>query len=1117
MLSILIVEKDSLKAEELERALGRLEYGVTGVCSSVAEALAVIERSEPDLILMGVTLDGDTDGMDASKIIRRRHDIPLAFISSDNEPELRERAEHATSFGCVHLPVSLPELKKTLEAALYKHRPDTAPQGSQDKHGIVSDSPLLGVCIQVNDYCVYANSRFCGITGYSREELQAMRYSDIVASEPRQQVKGGHEAVADEHGVPLHYESLISTKSGETRRVEVSEVRIQYQGRPAVMCTVADLTAEKRSEQALTRSEARFRSLFDQAAEAIFVHDCKGRFLDVNRRACESLGYSKAELLSMSVKDVDPHAPARQDDRMFWQNLPATFETFHKRKDGTLFAVEVRLGAIEYDESEVILAVARDVSARKESEEALRRSEQRYRTLISNFPNGALFLFDEELRYTLCGGLGLAEVGLNAEDLIGRTVWHVFPEEVANIAARHCKPVFEGIPTRYEVQYQNRVYDNFAIPVPGNDGGIREGIVVTQDITDRKRAEEACKKSERLYRTLFDCAADSIFVHDLPGRFLDVNQAACNKLGYSKEEFLTMSPADIDSGEFKHLVPARTEELMRKGQAVFETAHVAKDGRTIPIEISSTIVDYDGKDAVLSFARDVTERKTAEEALRDSEERYRRLVENANEAIFVVQDGAFKFVNTRCAEISGYTLDELSSMSFTDLIFRDDRDEVLTRHRDRLNGNYSPWAYSFRFVDKNGHMKWVHMNSVGISWDRRPAALCCVSDITDMKRAEELAANADRLRAVGELAGGVAHNFNNLLQIVLGCSQLALTDLELGNVTNAKRNLDQIVESARFGAETVKRLQDFAQIRKDGFGSRTKVFDFSHTVEEAIEMTKPWWKTKPEKEGVSISLTRRLQGGCFIKGIRGELFEVVVNLIKNAAEAMDRGGEIRVTLETGDENVVLMVKDQGRGIPREDIGRVFEPFWTTKGPQGTGMGLAGSYGIVHRHRGKIMVESSPGQGTVFTVLLPSATEPTAREDSPELPTIDFRLDILVVDDMPAVIRHLESGLSRLGQNVFSASSGEEAVELFREAPMDVVVSDLAMPGMNGWQVGEAILTLCRERGITKPIFIILTGWGGQKDAERRIRESGVDLVLEKPVDIGTLAKAIEGLYENRQA
>jgi CheY-like chemotaxis protein/anti-sigma regulatory factor (Ser/Thr protein kinase) len=280
-------------------------------------------------------------------------------------------------------------------------------------------------------------------------------------------------------------------------------------------------------------------------------------------------------------------------------------------------------------------------------------------------------------------------------------------------------------------------------------------------------------------------------------------------------------------------------------------------------------------------------------------------------------------------------------------------------------------------------------------------------------------------------------------------------------------------------------------------------------VERAIEVTRSWWQTSTEREGIRILFYRYLENDCFVKGNEDELFGVAVNLIRNAVEALPHGGEIKLKTVVEQTDVLLQIGDTGVGIPKEHMAKVFEPFWSTKGYQATGMGLATSLGIVKRHHGEISLVSEEGKGTTITVRLPLTRESFEVEEARPKEDLNASLNILVVDDMTHILGMLRDGLKESGHEVLTALSGPEALEIYDKQPVDVVICDLGMPRMNGWQVAKAIKTRCEERGVPKTPFILLTGWGHQIDEERKIAENGVEEVMRKPVSLTRVEEVIQ--------
>ena len=387
-------------------------------------------------------------------------------------------------------------------------------------------------------------------------------------------------------------------------------------------------------------------------------------------------------------------------------------------------------------------------------------------------------------------------------------------------------------------------------------------------------------------------------------------------------------------------------------------------------------------------------------------------------------------------------------------------------------------------------------------------------DISDRKKAQSLLIQTEKFKAVADLTAGVAHNINNLLQVIMGNARLALMDLERGELSDIKEAMERIIDTSRHGAATVRRLSSFVTAGDGGTESKSEIVDVSNIIREASDMATAWWKSEPEKKGIRIGLSLDLEERCLVKARKSELLEVAVNLIRNAAEALPEGGEIRIITGMEQGKVLIKIRDTGVGISQEDIGRLFTPLFTTKCQVGTGLGLAISRSIIDAHGGQILVESIEGSGSTLTILLPAAEEVTVEGQVPLESVSTKPLRVLVIDDMEPAVPVLRRGLEKHLHTVFTAFSGEEGFKIFTENPVDLVICDLGMPGMNGWQVGKAIVEFCNERNLPKPPLIILTGWASQDDEKEKISESGVDAVVQKPVEIRQLLAVVTKVMHN---
>ena len=372
------------------------------------------------------------------------------------------------------------------------------------------------------------------------------------------------------------------------------------------------------------------------------------------------------------------------------------------------------------------------------------------------------------------------------------------------------------------------------------------------------------------------------------------------------------------------------------------------------------------------------------------------------------------------------------------------------------------------------------------------AALANARMYADMKRAfDELRAaqtqlvQSAKLNALGEMAGGVAHDFNNILAAILGRTQLLLQtfpDEEL------RRQLAVIEQAALDGAQTVRRVQEFTRVRQD---ERFETIDINQVLLDVLELTRPVWEAGTKRRGVTIDVHLELSASHSAAGNASELREVFTNLLLNAVDALPSGGELWVTTENGHDVVRVMVRDSGVGMDADTRAKIFDPFFTTKDLKGTGLGLSVAYGIVARHRGTIRVDSEPGIGTLFTLEFPvGQVEPAPPAEDPGSPLPNLR--VLVVDDEAAVLEVLGDMLGIMGMQVTRALGGPAGVAELERESFDVVFTDLGMPEVNGWD-----LALTAKSRRPETAVVLVTGWGFQLE-EDAATSRGVDQVMAKP-------------------
>ena len=426
-------------------------------------------------------------------------------------------------------------------------------------------------------------------------------------------------------------------------------------------------------------------------------------------------------------------------------------------------------------------------------------------------------------------------------------------------------------------------------------------------------------------------------------------------------------------------------------------------------------------------------------------------------------------------------------------------------------------SISYEAIHKRNDGSWIDVecnSSLVKDNEGNPiAGVSIIRDITARKKMEKQLLQSEKLSSLGELAGGVAHNFNNILAIILGRTQLLKGIVELPpgkqgkrkSMNDLKKSLE-IIEKASFdGADTVRRIHEFSR-KKDDEKNITEV-DLNEIIEHTLEFTKVRWNNEAGAKGIKINIQKELSLISPIEGSGSELREVFINIMNNAIDAMPKGGQISIKTFVDNSHVVVLVKDSGIGIPKDVRDRIFDPFFTTKGVQSTGLGMSASYGIINRHRGTITVDSVEGQGTTFFIKFPKLKK-VIKEKKKPIANEQNRTSILVVEDEEGVRTILKDILVDGGYKVEVAPNGKKGIKLFQEKKFNLVLTDLGMPGMSGWQVAEEIKKM---NGKTK--VALVTGWEVDLN-NNELRKCGVDLVINKPFQMDQILGSVREMMED---
>jgi PAS domain S-box-containing protein len=911
--------------------------------------------------------------------------------------------------------------------------------------------------------------------------------------------------------------------------------------------------------------------------------DDKGRFFLVNEEACRLSGYFREEFLSLTVKDIIPDLaaipPCEWTSRVP-EGGPLSFESEVLTRHGNTIPVEITTSFLSLNGKPYFFAFVRDIRERRRAESALKKSEQQYRTIFET-TGAATLILENDATISLVNKEFERVTGEPKEAVLGKKwtdlICHPDREKMSRYHENRRRDP-ESAPSRYETFFFDKEGRKREILVSvGMIPETARSVVSFLDITERKQAEEAARTLarekeilaaisrtvsstleidevyekfaeevrrlipfDRLSVHLHKPAAEEILVAYCIGTAVgDRGQGALFPLaGSFNEQILRTREATIlqgNPGEIAASFPSLKRNL-DAGLRSFLAVPLLSRGETVGFLHFCSCRDCAYKEPDRAVALNIgaqiagaianselfAERKKTEEALRESEEKYRVLVQNANDAIFIAQDGKVKFPtfrtpNPKFLEVTGYSAEELAqappTTSFLQFIHPDDRKLVMERHFKRMRGEEVPNLYSFRLLNKRGETVWVQINSVATLWEGQPATLCFLRDISQEKKLESQVFTAQKMEAVGTLASGIAHDFNNLLMGVQGYVSLLLLDPD-GRAPNGQaENLKRIEELVRSGSALTAQLLAFA--RKGKY--EAKPSDLNAILERTVDM---FGRTKKE-----VNHHKRLARDLWpVEADRGQIEQVFLNLFVNAWQAMPGGGDLyletrNVTLGADylkpffvkpGNYVKISVTDTGVGMDKQTQLRIFEPFFTTKElGRGTGLGLATVYGIIKNHGGHINVYSEKGRGTTFTVYLPASAKEVRDEKRAAPGVLWGKETILLVDDEETIIEVVAKALKMTGYNPLVARSGSEAVEKYRALAekIDLVVLDLIMPGMGGGAAYD------RLKEINPAVKVILSSGYSLDGEASRILEKGCRGFIQKPFGIHELSQKIREVLD----
>lgn len=630
-----------------------------------------------------------------------------------------------------------------------------------------------------------------------------------------------------------------------------------------------------------------------------------------------------------------------------------------------------------------------------------------------------------------------------------------------------------------------------------------------RELAADRREAESLRRSEERYRHLFDRAPLPMWIFDRETlEFLEVNRAAVERYGYSREEFLEMTIADIRPSDHR----ARLLESVGSEDGLHRAGiwtHVARDGTPMNVEVTAYPVRFRDRAAEFVMATDVATRAMAHEALRQGRRTYEQLFRNSQAVMIIVDpdDGSIVDANLAAAAFYGRSAEELRGSRLSDLNPADPR--VLAHHMEEASRSRVRFL-QFRHRIADGSERDVEIYAAPVRLGDRRVILAMIHDVTERAEIRRQLEHAQRMETLGRLAGGVAHDVNNLLTVIRNTAELAGRDLEAGG--DASDDLQVIIDATDRGANLTRQLLAF---------SRKQV-----SCPEIVEV-------RAELERMSGMLDRLLGDRLRIEWDltdrpthvwmdRGQLEQVVLNLVLNARDAMPDGGTLRLATRVGsgesageDDHVLLVVQDDGPGVPDEIREAIFDPFFTTKPEgKGTGLGLSTVFGILRQAHGSVVLDPEYRGGARFVVRLPridavpeSAEPGSERSTQASAAASPDLAPVLVVDDDDAIRAVVERILTRAGYGTEAVSSASEALDLVRArgpGSVSLVISDVVMPDMHG----PEMLAEMRSLGVTAPAILTSGYQPSPPDGSERTRLDPIHY-LDKPFSADELVATVQ--------
>ena len=1128
-----------------------------------ASFIQQLEAREYDVIISDYHLPSFT-GLEAMAMAKKRWpQTPFILVSGTigEQAAIDSLTAGATDYVLKQQPERLPSavrraVKEAAERARLRQTELDLARREKYFRTLTENSLDILCIINREGNVAYTSASVKNVLGYTPEELLGQPAFALVHAEDLPRAQEAFQLTLDHPERTIKIQLRYKSRADDWRRLElIGNNRLADPEIAGIVVNCRDATDRWRAEEELRDSERQYRLLFHNNPNPVWVFDLEPQqFLEVNEAAIQHYGYSRGEFLAMTIADIRPP----EKDRLRKVAIPdASTQGLiwrHRRKDGSLIDVEVIWTPMVFHNRFAALTMAVDVTERMRLEHRNTVFSKLSHRLSSatTAAEAAMIICDaaDELFQWTDFALDLYDAGrdevsslLNITTVEGRRV-EIPPSpqpKTANVLIR--RVIEKGAELLTGTEAAEFTASTMLVPVRKGErvigvlliqnhrpGSYSQGdLVMLQTLAEqcsgaleRLQSREQLRESEGRFRDLFENSPDAIFVEDLDGTVLDVNFAACVLHGLTCDQLIGKSAlTDLIPSAWREAARSDFQKLAAGKLSWVESESLTADGQSTPVEVRAGRFEYGGKPALLLHVRDITERRAAAANLQSSETLFRSVWENSVDGMRLTdENGAIVAVNDAYCKLVGMEARLLEGKPFTIVYATSENgEEMLRALRERFTSRAPNVKRQQQHAFHNGQVLALEITDSFIEVQGRPLLMLSLfRDVTTQKRLEEQLRQSQKMEAIGQLAGGVAHDFNNILTVIHGhASLLAASGLD----ETATRSAHQITQAAERAAGLTRQLLTFSRRQL----IQPKRLDMNKIVGNMTDML-----GRILGEDVSLQLNYSASPAP-VEADAGMMEQVLLNLAVNARDAMPRGGQLSVRISVVDVNdehvrrhpearagrfVCVSKGDTGVGIPPENLSRIFEPFFTTKEVgKGTGLGLATVYGIVKQHQGWVEVESTVGKGTTFRIYIPCVGEDQAAGEKPTTQVIvcGGTETILLAEDEKPVRELVARILERHGYKVLQAGAGAEAVEIWRahKDGIHLLLTDLIMPGnMNGRELAE---TLWMERPDLKVIFT--SGYSADVVGKDFRIESDVNF-LQKPYHPQTLALAVRRCLDGKR-